>query len=106
MRPVLPAGRTAAPAARLGLTSGVVGIVFLAQGGAWSMDVVVAGVQRGLAATVLEILHAMRDRGRDLKAGRAADAARRAARRVVDPGRHGERGRADPRSLPAESRRW
>jgi 1,4-dihydroxy-2-naphthoate octaprenyltransferase len=56
--------------ARLGLSSVVVGIVFLAQGGAWSMDIVVAGVQLGLAATVLEILHAMRDRGRDLKAGR------------------------------------
>jgi len=68
---VTPAWQSQAEtAARLGLTSVVVGIVFLAQGGAWSMDVVVAGVQLGLAATVLEILHAMRDRGRDLKEGR------------------------------------
>jgi len=56
--------------ARLGLTTVVVGTVVLAQGGAWSLGILVAGVQLGLLATVLEILHGLRDRGRDLKAGR------------------------------------
>jgi 1,4-dihydroxy-2-naphthoate octaprenyltransferase len=63
-------------AARLGLTTVVVGIVFVAQGGSWCIEVLVAGVQLGLLATVLEMLHTLRDRGRDLKAGRKTLVAR------------------------------
>lgn len=62
--------------ARIGLTIVAVGIAYLAQGGPWSPDMLLAGAQLGLLATVLAVVHGLRDRGRDLRSGRRTVTAR------------------------------